>query len=220
MKTSVMAHIENHLMEKRSNFLEKEFLSFESRESQLKTNVDETGYKRSECDEELKEKEELKKHPSKSNRKHKERIRQYTCNDCPFQGENYSELKKHLVRSQHRPSEHKEVCYTCEKVFLGYYDLMSHRKAEHPSNKTCRYFKKNSCWFYVNDCWYKHCSEDEMSMPTKEEEHPCIKCDETFKEEKELRKYMKLKHASSVKKCRNYKNRSCECLDESCFFHS
>ena len=94
---------------------------------------------------------------------------------------------------------------------------MNHRKAEHPSNKTCHYFKKNSCWFYVNDCWYKHCSEDKTLMPTKEEEHPCIKCGETFREEKEFRKHMKLKHKSSVKTCRNYKNRSFEWSDESCF---
>ena len=40
MKTSVMAHIENHLMEKRSNFLEKEFITVESRENQLKRNED------------------------------------------------------------------------------------------------------------------------------------------------------------------------------------
>ena len=95
---------------------------------------------------------------------------------------------------------------------------MNHRKAEHPSNKTCRYFIKNSCWFDVNDCWYKHSSEEEMLKPTQQEEHPCIKCDETFKKENELRKHMKLEHASSVKKCRNYESKSCNWSDETCFF--
>ena len=53
-------------------------------------------------------------------------------------------------------------CYTCKKVFDGYYNLMDHRKASHPSNKKCRYYPTN-CKFGSN-CWYVH--EEVMEVDT------------------------------------------------------
>ena len=138
------------------------------------------------------------------------RIRQFNCNDCSFQGENYSELKKHLARSLHTPSEQKEICYTCKKGFQSYFQLMNHRRAEHPSNKICRYFKKNSCWFDVDDCWYKHPNEEIMLNPTISAEFPCKECEQIFNEKKELNKHVKVKHARCVQKCRDYEIGSCK----------
>ena len=59
--------------------------------------------------------------------------KQYNCEDCPFQGENGLELKKHIMRTKHCPSVSIEKCYTCKKEFPSYWHLMNHRKAEHPS---------------------------------------------------------------------------------------
>ena len=224
-KTSAMAHMVNHVKEKESNLQEQEgnrilctkcgevFPSNEAKETHMKTHIDETVFKCNECDEEFNRKNEFEKHFEKNHKRSNERkmrIRQYNCDDCPFQGDNYSELKKHLERSQHRPSEQREICYTCENEFQGYFQLMNHRKIEHPSNKICRYFKKNSCLFDKNDCWYKHPSEEEVLKQSKQDELPCKDCDQTFNEQKELREHMKLNHVGSVRKCRYYENGCCE----------
>ena len=39
-------------------------------------------------------------------------LKQFNCDDCPFQGENRIELKKHIQRTEHCPSECIEKCYT------------------------------------------------------------------------------------------------------------
>ena len=84
------------------------------------------------------------------------KVKQYNCKDCPFQGENGLELKRHVMRTKHTPSEYKEQCYTCKKEFESYFHLMNHRKVEHPSNKVCRYFRKKVCIFEAGECWYSH----------------------------------------------------------------
>ena len=33
---------------------------------------------------------------------------------------------------------------------------MTHKNNEHPTNKTCRYFKDGKCHFSASECWYKH----------------------------------------------------------------
>ena len=93
--------------------------------------------------------------------KHKFKTRQYNCEDCAFQGENIVELKRHVERAGHRPSKYKETCYTCKKEFYGYFELMAHRNYEHPSNKVCRYFKRDECIFSSEKCWYKHTTQSE-----------------------------------------------------------
>ena len=91
-------------------------------------------------------------------------IKQYNCEDCPFQGENTRELKMHVKRTKHCAGGSIEVCYTCKKEFESYWHLMNHRREEHPSNRVCRYFKLGSCDFDDGECWYKHTTK---SMPQK-----------------------------------------------------
>jgi hypothetical protein len=62
----------------------------------------------------------------------KSKTKQYNYEDCPFQGENGLELKRHISRTQHTPSDYVEECYTCKKEFKSYFLLMNHRKLEHP----------------------------------------------------------------------------------------
>ena len=61
-------------------------------------------------------------------------------------------LLKHLKTTGHQPSslvekrkiysDYKE-CYTCKEEFDGYFNLMTHRKIVHPSQKKCRNFPSN-----------------------------------------------------------------------------
>ena len=70
---------------------------------------------------------------------------------------------KHLKETGHQPSplagkltnSDIKTCYTCKAEFSSYWNLMTHRKERHPSNKRCRYFNQNNCKF-GSDCWYVH----------------------------------------------------------------
>ena len=166
---------------------------------------------------------DLKNHSGKNHTNNKNiRMRQFNCEDCSFQGENHRVLKNHIERTQHTPSKYKEICYTCEREFGGYKELMDHRKTEHPSTKSCRYFKKNECLFSTEDCWYRH--EDSLEKDggkTREGkflEIYCQNCDEKFVEKKFLKDHMKQKHLEMVAKCWNYKNDKCHLPDNKCWF--
>ena len=101
------------------------------------------------CAKEFKDEQKLKNH---TKLEHADKLRQFTCEDCPFQGESSLELKKHVLRTQHIPSEYKESCYTCKEEFKNYFHLMNHRKKEHPSTKVCRFFLKQACIFEADEC--------------------------------------------------------------------
>ena len=166
------------------------------------------------CEEKFENKEELKSHIEA---KHKDivmnNIRQFNCLDCSFQGEKSLELRKHIMRTQHTPCGYTEKCYDCGKDFKSYFHLMTHRKEEHESNKTCRYFLKNSCLFDAKDCWYKH----EKRKEEERKEHNCKSCEENFAEIGDLRKHIKRNHTNEVAKCRDFIKGKCN-LNESCWF--
>ena len=98
------------------------------------------------CEEKYKTKVQMENHALE---KHgvgvRKRLKQFNCNDCSFQGDSWSQLKKHIQIQRHNPVEFSECCYTCEQEFSSYWKLMTHRKAEHPSNKRCRYYLKQQC---------------------------------------------------------------------------
>ena len=109
------------------------------------------------CDRRFLTDESLRRHMTLSHS-----TQEWNCNDCSFQAHTSEELRNHLRLKGHQPCHNLEdskselvTCYTCKKDFLSYWSLMNHRKQEHPSNKTCRYFLKNQCIHGVN-CWYRH----------------------------------------------------------------
>ena len=173
-------------------------------------------YKCGKCDEVFGDRIRLRSH---TKTEHKENttfdIRQYTCEDCPFQGESSLELKKHVMRTQHRPSEFKEQCYTCKKEFDNYFHLMNHRKEEHPSNKVCRFFKEQACIFEAIECWYKHDINTDLGAGN---DYPCNKCTKLFVGNSNLMKHNKLEHTATVARCRNFKEGNCKRTQESCWF--
>ena len=147
----------------------------------------------------------------------KEKVRQYNCEDCAFQGENGIELKKHIQRTRHNPTEYNEKCYTCKKEFSSYWHLMNHRKLEHASSKICRYFKLNKCIFDASDCWYKHPAS---SFTEKEVDlgHACDKCEKVFESKSDLMKHRKTEHGSVISKCRKFAQGNCDYTDSTCWF--
>ena len=166
------------------------------------------------CDEKFVEERRLETHIKSQHVDNKNR--QYNCEDCPFQGGNKIELKKHMKSTKHTPSEYVETCYSCGKDFPSYYHLMNHRKEVHPSQKICRYYLKGDCLYDPDECWYRHVSKTEtetrppvtsdcnrwdyeMSTKKKIEEHiksvhdsfKCSKCEFKTEQEAELTNHMK-----------------------------
>ena len=71
-------------------------------------------YNCDDCDKTFKSKAQLENHVNTSHNEKTEvpKLRQYNWEDCPFQGETGLELKKHIQRTKHGPSEYNERCYT------------------------------------------------------------------------------------------------------------
>ena len=143
---------------------------------------------------------------------------QYNCKDCSFQGENSLELKKHIQITKHTPSEYIEECYTCKKEFSSYWNLMNHRKAEHPSNKKCRYFLNNLCRFNSVTCWYKHVDASEPVNKEKVFEFQCDHCDQRFGLRSSLMSHRKTNHSEKVSKCKQFAQGNCNMDGNSCWF--
>ena len=150
--------------------------------------------------------------------KQKFKTRQYNCDDCAFQGENFPELKRHVDRSGHRPTKYRETCFTCEEEFDGYYELMTHRKSKHPSARTCRYFKRDECIFSSEVCWYRHDETLEVEQEKKFSKLTCQYCSETFEGKKDLKMHMKRKHRELVAKCTDFENGKCQLKEYWCWF--
>ena len=163
------------------------------------------------CDEKFENKNDLRNHIEEKHKESRRNIRQFNCLDCAFQGENSLELKRHVERTQHSPCDYVEECYNCGKQFNSYFHLMNHRREEHKSNKTCRYFLQNSCRFEAKECWYKH--ENKQS---EKDVDRC--CSEIFKEKREFRKHLKAMHRNEVARCRDFENGQCSLDDNTCWF--
>ena len=85
--------------------------------------------------------------------------RQYNCLDCPFQADGNGSSKsllRHSKQTKHKTSSLEEKCYTCQKIFPNFEDLMVHRRENHKDNiNFCRYLSEDSCKF-GDRCWYSH----------------------------------------------------------------
>ena len=131
---------------------------------------------------------------------------EWTCQNCPYQTGVVLELMNHLKVTGHSPNMNvtfdknaKDVieCYTCKLKFIGYYNLMDHRKSTHPSNKKCRNYP-TSCKFGMK-CWYVHQEDVNSAALAKAEVRniECTVCDSNFSDNTSLEDHMKSHHRNS-----------------------
>ena len=183
------------------------------------------------CDKEFANDSDLNEHMREEHVQNS-RADEWNCNDCSFQGNCASELVKHLKLTGHVPSKHEldnrkifkdfKQCYSCKMEFDGYWNLMTHRKNIHPSNKRCRNFPGN-CKF-GKECWYVH--EEGMEtdqLPEKEKEDnisdfKCNLCDKNFKEKSDFMMHRKTQHTRSNQRCEKYLNNQCERSADNCWY--
>ena len=159
---------------------------------------------------------------------------EWNCNDCFHQSDNASDLMKHLKATGHQPSpniQNKRMvfqdyrqCYTCRLEFDGYWNLMTHRKHIHPSNKKCRNFPSGKCNFGV-DCWYVHEEElMEVDESFKADSKPealvfkCYLCTIDFQTKNSFMKHKKERHPSAVQLCEKSDSNMCSRTNEECWF--
>ena len=59
--------------------------------------------------------------------------------------------------SQNKNSKESQfVCRSCKENFGAKWQLMNHRRDNHPTNKMGFYYAENECSFSASQCWYKH----------------------------------------------------------------
>ena len=150
----------------------------------------------------------------------------FTCDECPYQTNQYQHLLEH-IEMQHKiatvPVENNDTdllkCKDCPNKFPSYATLMKHRKQKHP--KLCKNFPKGKCT-WGNDCYWVHPnamyvsepSENQASEPS-ENIFKCHICAEIFASKNALMRHKKSKHSQSIK-CRDFPN--CNRSAEDCWY--
>ena len=104
------------------------------------------------------------------------------------------------------------TCRNCGIQLKTKIDLMNHRKKEHlHSVAPCRNYINKKCSFPSELCWWNHSESKENNIE-------CYVCGITFENKSSLMNHRKLKHASIVKSCTQYKEMKCRFDDISCWF--
>ena len=151
---------------------------------------------------------------------------QWNCEDCDFQASTRLILMNHCEKTPgHQPVKHKQrlgqtgvlLCYTCKAEFRIYHDLMSHRKAEHPSHKKCRYFLKGECNFSAEECWYLHEGKNNSLESESHGDDNCYVCKTNFATKHDLMDHKKKNHPSRVP-CWKFLKGICDRSAEECWF--
>ena len=172
------------------------------------------------CEESFEDNSDLKNHIEN------EHSKQWNCNDCDFQATTRQILLNHCKQAQgHHPSKRQKQrlgqtgvleCYTCQAEFRNYHDLMSHRKEDHPSNKTCRYYIKGECHFSAEECWYLHkVKPNSGDSDERNAEFQGFVCKNIFSSKYDLMEHKKKNHPSKIL-CTKFQKRECKRSSEDC----
>ena len=93
---------------------------------------------------------------------------------------------------------------------------MSHRKEDHPSNKTCRYYIKGECHFSAEECWYLHkVKPNSGDSDERNAEFQCFVCKNIFSSKYDLMDHKKKNHPSKIL-CTKFQKRECKRSSEDC----
>ena len=70
----------------------------------------------------------------------------------------------HMLEDEHSTeSEHK--CFACGIDFGNMYELMNHKKKNHPSDKPCSKYEVGECVYTAEKCWYSHDAQTQPKSP-------------------------------------------------------
>ena len=142
----------------------------------------------------------------------------WLCDDCDYQTNTISGLKKHIaentgVESAHKSHllEHKQAefkCRFCDIVFTSENDKVKHRKVNHKTFRPCINFLSNTCE-YDSECHFLH-------FKFHDGEHVCFQCGETFKGKFNLMNHIKTIHGDTP--CKKFAKNQCKFEDDTCLY--
>ena len=94
--------------------------------------------------------------------------------------------------------------------------MMYHAKKDHESTvQTCKYFKRNKCYYDDSRCWFAHRENDKEIKSFK-----CKQCNTEFDLKSDLLKHRKINHEDSIQECKFYQRGSCKFKKKCWFRHS
>ena len=140
----------------------------------------------------------------------------YNCDDCSYQVNDISLLKKHCKETKHTsrqlnitPAVDKVdiACSFCAEQFDTKFNLMKHRKLNHPTFKPCANI--DSCVFGDN-CIYSH-------IPVPVGFHRCFQCGFEYSSKNEMMVHRKTNHENK-QICNNFRKNDCRQTAERCWF--
>ena len=162
------------------------------------------------------------KMPSKPSRptgveKRTQRVAEFNCRECSFQGTSKEELSKH-INIKHRV-EGSMNCRICGESFTVKANLMNHRKNKHL--KTVAYCRNNlqgTCSFTNKKCWWNHADPD-IVMDVEGDVIECFICNVTFKSKGSMMIHRKKEHKAVVRKCNLFEENRCGFKEEACWYN-
>ena len=152
--------------------------------------------------------------------------KQWNCNDCGFESTTSTPLMNHCKKQGHQPSKTVQdgrgnliTCNNCQQDFTSFWNLMNHRKLEHPSNRKCRDFAIGAC-LRGDLCWYVHENVMELSSQNSqvvphqgEDKIQCYICKKEFSSKNEMMNHKKREHPSNIV-CKNFCLGNCRRSEE------
>ena len=128
------------------------------------------------------------------------------CSDEEFQ----------TVSQNKNSKEGKFVCRSCKEKFEAKWQLMNHRRDNHPTDKMCFYDAEDKCSFSASQCWYKHkenrrsTTSETRSSNQQIKELKCFTCQNKFANVPSLMEHRKQNHIETVKPCSKYVDGKCD----------
>ena len=156
--------------------------------------------------------------------------KQWNCNDCGFQSTTSTPLMNHCKDQGHQPSKTVQdgrgkliTCNNCQKDFTSFWNLMNHRKLEHPSNRKCRDFVKGECQ-RGDLCWYVHDNVMELGSQNPQkvqlqgvDKITCYVCKCEFSNKNDMMNHKKREHPSNII-CKNFCLGNCRRSEDQCWY--
>ena len=162
-------------------------------------------------------------------------MEKYKCQRCDYQAAGADDLYKHsknihtngrnteCKKSEHtccKPDKHIDEkhnqngnfrCRSCGKEFQSKYQLMNHRKSEHPNTLApCRDYLEERCRFDADKCWWNHKDGKQANIE-------CFFCEKSFHTKTKVMMHRKNEHPKTVKQCSQFIHKQCP-FNEMCWF--
>ena len=107
------------------------------------------------CKSEFRSYHNLMEHRKEEQPSHK-KCRYYIKGECFFSSEECWYIHDDIISSSEPEVIHNFEYYVCKNMFSSKYDLLEHKKQNHPSKVPCKNFQKGTCERSAEKCRFSH----------------------------------------------------------------